>query len=71
MSRESLARGGPSPQHNALRAELHDCHLPTRRIALEDVLRLLIEQFGVRPIRSDWGRALHDARASFQRARHW
>jgi hypothetical protein len=36
------------------RPELINAHFPTGRIALEDVLRLAITEFGVRPPRSDW-----------------
>ena len=37
-----------------LRAEFDRAHLPTGRVALEDFLRLLIRDFAVRPLRSDW-----------------
>jgi hypothetical protein len=57
--------------HNALQPFLPGAHLPTRRIALEDFLRLLIEQFHVVPARADWDRTLREARASFQAHRTW
>lgn len=56
---------------NVLQAKLGRAHLPTRRIALEDVLRLLIEQFGVQPARADWDDALREARESFKADRTW
>jgi hypothetical protein len=71
VAAESLQRGNLSPDHNALRSDLQDCHLPTRRIALEDVLRMLIEQLKVEPVKTDWDRALNDARSSFSRTRNW
>ena len=56
---------------NALQPQLASAHLPTRRIALEDMLRLLIEQFGVQPARPDWDRALRRSRQSFTADRTW
>lgn len=46
-------------------------HFPTERIALEKVLRLLIEQFGVRPGRDDWDEVLGESEAAFHRWRTW
>jgi hypothetical protein len=60
-----------STSQNVLQPQLAAAHLPTRRIALEDVLRLLIEQFGVQPARLDWDRALREARESFRADRIW
>jgi hypothetical protein len=60
-----------SRQHNALRAEFHRLHLPTRRIALEDVIRVTIEQFQVEPARADWSRVLQRSRERFQATRSW
>jgi hypothetical protein len=34
--------------------ELHKVHFPTAFVSLEDVIRLLIEEFGVESRRSDW-----------------
>ena len=36
------------------RAEVRDAHLPTGDVSLEAILRVLIEEMGVRPQRSDW-----------------
>lgn len=41
-------------------------HLPTGRIALEDLLRLAIEQLGVHPRRPDWERVLTESQAAFE-----
>jgi hypothetical protein len=54
-----------------LQPHLTAAHLPTRRIAPEDLLRLLIEQFGVRPARADWDQTLREACASFTADRTW
>jgi hypothetical protein len=43
------------------RDELIRAHLPTGRIALEAVLRLLITDFGVRPRRRDWADILEES----------
>jgi hypothetical protein len=51
---------------NVGRPELAIAHLPTRRIALEDVLRLAIREFGVRPRRSDWAEVLDSAQAAYE-----
>jgi hypothetical protein len=53
------------------RAEFADAHLPTGRVALEDFVRLLIDDFGVLPIRSDWETALLQSRAEFDEDRSW
>jgi hypothetical protein len=44
-------------------AELGDAHYPTGVITLADVVRLLIEDFQVRPRRADWSRTLDAAAA--------
>ena len=36
------------------RAEVRDAHLPTGEVSLNAFLRVLIEEMGVRPRRSDW-----------------
>lgn len=60
-----------SPQHNALRPEFHRLHLPTRRIALEDVIRLLVEQFQLPPAIPGWDRVLEEASERFAGNRTW
>jgi len=60
-----------SRQHNALRQEFHHLHLPTQRMALEDVIRLAIEQFRVEPARADWSRTLQESLERFKAVRSW
>jgi len=36
------------------RAEIRDAHLPTGDVSMEAILRVLIEEMGVQPLRSDW-----------------
>ena len=59
------------PNRNLLRPDLALAHLPTRRIALEDVIRLAIEQFAVAPLRADWDATLRASREAFRHARTW
>jgi hypothetical protein len=60
------ARGSPvsyphlhiSPAAQAARPEFAKAHLPTGRVAFEDVIRLAIEGFEVEPAREDWHNVL-------------
>lgn len=73
IGRASLERGDLPLTHNALRTDLNEAHLPTRRVALEDVLRLLLEQFDVeaRCDRTEWDKRLRETRRSFVEDRSW
>lgn len=53
------------------RRELIGLHLPTERIAFEDVVWLAIHELGVRPLRLDWEGVLSASRTLFQRYRTW
>ena len=69
-----LERAGLSQAHNGLRPDFVGAHLPTRRIALEDVLQTAIEQLGVEPrrvYRRDWDTMLQKTRALFKEDRTW
>lgn len=46
-------------------------HFPTGRISLEEVLRLLITDFGVQPLKSDWNRILTKTHQKFATYRTW
>jgi hypothetical protein len=37
-------------------------HLPTGHVELPDVIQIVIEELGARPIREDWAAVLHEAR---------
>jgi hypothetical protein len=50
---------------------LHKAHLPTGRVALEDILQLLLTDLGVRPRRDDWERVLARTRIAFMQWRTW
>lgn len=46
-------------------------HVPTGRVSLESVIRLLITEFGVIPLRADWSERLTECEAGFRRFRTW
>jgi hypothetical protein len=46
-------------------------HIPTERIALEDVIRFAFEELGATPARSDWRVRLTNTREKFVAARTW
>jgi hypothetical protein len=45
---------------------LGKAHLPTGRIAIEDILRLAITHFNVEPLRDDWEDILASSQSAFQ-----
>jgi hypothetical protein len=56
-------------------AELEAAHFPTGRVALEEVVWMLLDerdnQFGVKPSRPDWREVLHEGLAAFEQWRTW
>lgn len=50
---------------------LQGAHVPTGRIAIEDVLRLSIDELAVRPLRDDWRDILEPAQAGCAAWRRW
>ena len=53
------------------RPDGREAHFPTGRIAFEEILRLVIQEFNVRPIREDWGTILDRTQAAFENWRTW
>lgn len=53
------------------REELQKAHLPTGRIALEQVVRLAIADFDAEPLRPDWDEVLVEAQERFEEHRSW
>jgi hypothetical protein len=53
------------------RDDIRKAHFPTGRVAFEDVLRLMITQFGVEPRRDDWDAIFSQAQSSFEEWRTW
>jgi hypothetical protein len=52
-------------------APLQGAHLPTGRIALEEMLRMAIVEFGARPRRTDWERVLERTQSGYEDWRTW
>lgn len=46
-------------------------HLPSGRVALEDVLWLALDELGVEPRRDDWPEVLETTRGAFEEWRTW
>lgn len=46
-------------------------HLPTARIAAEDIVRCLIAEFGVLPLKPDWEDVLERSQRAFESYRIW
>lgn len=53
------------------REELQKAHLPTGRIAIEQVLRFAIAEFNTVPLRADWSDVLAETEAGFEAQRSW
>lgn len=54
-----------------LSLELQRKHIPSGRVALEDVIRWLISEMNVKPRRKDWDDVLTKAKARFLEIRSW
>lgn len=52
-------------------APLHRAHLPTGRIAIEDILRVAITEFGAQPRRGDWDEVLDKTQSGYEAWRTW
>ena len=50
---------------------LQGAHVPTGRIALEEMLRMAIVEFGAQPRREDWDQVLERAQAVYEDWRTW
>lgn len=46
-------------------------HIPSGRIALEDIVRWLISEFAITPLRSNWNEILTETKARFIQKRSW
>jgi len=45
---------------------VQQAHCPTGRVAVEDVLRLVIEEFAIEPLREDWNEVLTQRQSPFE-----
>jgi hypothetical protein len=50
---------------------LHRRHIPSGRVALEDVVHWLIDELKVKPLRDDWESVLSEAKAHFKHNQTW
>jgi hypothetical protein len=46
-------------------------HIPTGRVAIEDVIYFLIDELGVKPLKSDWREILSGVRQPFMTHKTW
>lgn len=53
------------------RKQLQKAHLPTGRVAVEDLLRIAITEFGVSPLRNDWEDILGNTQSLYEKWRTW
>ncbi len=60
---------GPGTGANA--GGINKMHFPTGRVSLESVLRLAIQEFGVKPVRPDWRKVLGETEARYEAWRTW
>jgi len=51
--------------------EFHKVHVPTGRVSLEQVIWLLIVQFGVAPLKPSWRRTLKQTEDNYERWKSW
>jgi hypothetical protein len=61
----------PYPHVHIADSQLKKLHLPTSRITIEQVLRLLITQFKVKPNRPDWRATLARGQRTFEDYCSW
>jgi hypothetical protein len=52
-------------------SHLVTAHLPTGRIALEQILRLAITELDVQPLRADWEQILNSTQQAYEEWRTW
>jgi len=58
-----IGRASQLPPRGVITSKLH---LPTSRVAIEDVLRLAIQQLGVKRLHQDWAARLDESQAAFE-----
>jgi hypothetical protein len=51
--------------------DLNKRHIPSGRVAFEDVARFLISDCSVKPKRADWPKILTETRKEFDKTRNW
>jgi hypothetical protein len=61
----------PPITHRLLGLELPKLHVPTGRVSFEDVVRFLIDELRVVPVRKDWSEVVDTTEAYFHEYRTW
>jgi hypothetical protein len=61
----------PRPHLHVAHGPLRNHHLPSGRVGVESVLRLVLTELEAKPLRSDWQIVLDDSEAAFQKWRTW
>lgn len=51
--------------------KLHNLHIPSGRVSLEEVVTFLISEMNVLPARTDWQRVLKETGERFERNKSW
>lgn len=51
------------------RADLRNAHIPTGRVSMADLLRMVITEFGVAPRRADWADVLAQSQTAYEQWR--
>jgi hypothetical protein len=54
-----------------LGVSLSKLHIPTGRVSFEEVVRFLVEELRVVPIRADWREIVADSEVRFREYRTW
>lgn len=57
--------------HIHVSGKLKKIHFPTGRISMEEMVRLLIREFGIGPLRADWENVLAEQQRKFEQYRTW
>lgn len=61
----------PYPHLHVMDSKTKKCHLPTGRVSLEQVIRLLIKDFKVKPKKENWETILNETQGLFEAHRSW
>lgn len=59
------------PASGTQKSGLYRTHVPTGRVAVEDVVRYAIDELGAAPLREDWQDILDESQRAYERYRSW
>jgi len=63
-------RAGSTGEHDAALLSPR-AHIPTGRVAIEDVFRFLVREYHAQPARADWATILDETQATFEQLQTW